>query len=114
MALCKNLGTRRVPETQILFTMFQTFHRSTVHPSTVHRQDFHGKVSSSKPYLHPHHNIQRLKYATEHLQKLDGWILRADPLSCHLLGPSHMTPSDLSTIDSELQAVKRHDWLMMR
>uniref|UniRef100_A0A3Q3KMZ5 Tc1-like transposase DDE domain-containing protein n=1 Tax=Monopterus albus TaxID=43700 RepID=A0A3Q3KMZ5_MONAL len=63
-------------------------HRSTVQ-RCLHRQGLHGRVSRRKPYLRPHHKIQRLKYATGHLQKPDAFwkqVLWTDEVKIELFG----------------------------
>lgn len=67
---------------------------AAVHCSTVqrcsHKQDLHGGVSRRKPYLRPHHKIQRQKYEKEHLQKPDVFwkqVLQTDEVKKRILWP---------------------------
>ena len=45
-------------------------HCSTVWPY-LHNEGIHGRACRGKSYPHPHHEIQRQKFAMEHVQKPD-------------------------------------------
>lgn len=64
-----------------------------VHCSTVqrhlHKYDLHGRVIRRKPFLRPHHKIQRQKFAKEHLNKPDAFwkqVLWTDEVKIELFG----------------------------